>query len=55
VVHADEVVKVFAGATVEKKANKVDTAFPGFIAAFVDVRFDVRVLVSLACDPNGWR
>jgi hypothetical protein len=44
VVDAHEVVEVFAGAPVEQVADEVEAAFPGFVAAFVDVGFDVGVL-----------
>jgi hypothetical protein len=47
VVDADEVVEVFARAAVEQIADEVETALPGFVAAFVDVGLDVGVLGRL--------
>jgi len=57
VVHADQVVEIFPWAAVEKEADEVDTAFPGFVAPFVDICFDVGILTSLACDgeSKGWK
>ena len=46
VVHANKVIKVLAGSAVEEKAHKIDTAFPGLVAAFVDVRLDIGVLTT---------
>lgn len=56
-VHADQVVEIFPWAAVEKEADEVDTAFPGFVAPFVDICFDVGILTSLACDgeSKGWK
>jgi hypothetical protein len=44
VLDADEVVEVFARTALEEVRGEVDAAFPGFVAAFVDVGLEVGVL-----------
>lgn len=46
VVYTDEVVEVFSGTPVKQVANEVEAAFPGFVAAFVDVWAEVGCLVT---------
>lgn len=56
VIDAHEVVNVLAGAPVEKVAYEIDTAFPGFVAAFIDGWEKIGGLLFAVCQMGfGYR
>jgi len=42
---AHEVIEIFPWATVEQVADEIEAAFPGLVAAFIDVLAEVGVLL----------
>jgi len=44
VIYADEVIEILARSAVEQVADEIEAAFPGFVAAFVDVGAEVGCL-----------
>ena len=42
---AHEVIEIFPWSTIEQVADEIETAFPGLVAAFVDVLAEVGVLL----------
>jgi len=42
---AHEVIEIFPWSTIEQVADEIETAFPGLVAAFVDVLAEIRVLL----------
>lgn len=42
---AHEVIEIFPRSTIEQVADEIETAFPGLVAAFVDVLAEVGVLL----------